>query len=1017
MLQAFLAKASSNSLGSIKVGFKPDMNCEVDNDLQNRKVDATFPHQDNGADVPEVSLSQDQIENKTVAAEDKIPPAESAAMPEFTTEMGESLAKSFVVLGQSWTESDMHMISEQVNLPLIVVQAWYHGRSLNKSGSSPTKPRSRKRKQTSVPAVHPSTPVRSAETTAASEMETVVPSPKKLKADSETGEDNDNLPNPLVTVESAGPAESLAPLEQPPTETSAISLATLWQEEKAAKEAKRLEEKAAKEAKKAEEQAAREAKRLEEQAAREAKRLEEQAAREAKKAAAAEAKRLKELAKEAERLAKEQQQEARRKAKEAEKERKEAEKLERQKQLQAEREMEMKEKEKAKMQASSLLLSFIKKEDQALITESKAPTEKVVAHALPHSIIGDWVVSLDTTVAAVCRVSEEEKQQKAARLQAALQSGESPNPVDWCSHWKKHAPSQMILSPEAQAHLQSANRCVGGKLKFLSFHENRRPAYFGTWSRPCHTRSLQGGRCPFARESSLDYEVESDDEWEDEPEDGEDLEDDLSGDEEGKDGLGEGEEEEGGEDFVVPDGYLSDEEGLRAQREEEEEEDDDNDDDVGGADGSLEPKTPPPSKSATRQLLGLPKDAGRLGAARIISASATMGATLPDLLLSYQGLPFVEREARQGHLMAKNPSAALPKHPELGEEATMDGGCDSAAAIAAGKAAAARDVKYLSEEQARHLVQFLQTTGMQDRKKLELINLYMEHVRQGCDDPQPDAVQVAVPRKSAVERAFVLLCEWDGKMWQESAEQAAVLEAWSERRMQPPPSPGKGKQEGISESDKKLPRLPTEAAQQLQAFALEHPQVSSANDLVTLFCVENRGLTKAQCMRTLKSLMVFDRASRVWKIRPAEEETPATAAVTDVEEPKAVEESLPMDAKDKEEDGWPQDIVRELESIGRATSLAAWSITPASLLEHLRQGRAPPNEVLTLLSTWIPSIAGNTVPEGCPQFTLAADISEFADFLVSFFTLAHSRGFCSDSLMAGLKNARDCRLQELARKL
>uniref|UniRef100_A0A3Q2EDZ0 Chromatin assembly factor 1, subunit A (p150) n=1 Tax=Cyprinodon variegatus TaxID=28743 RepID=A0A3Q2EDZ0_CYPVA len=98
-----------------------------------------------------------------------------------------------------------------------------------------------------------------------------------------------------------------------------------------------------------------------------------------------------------------------------------------------------------------------------------------------------------------------------------------------------------------------------GPMKLLQFHENYRPAYWGTWSKKS---SHISPRCPLRQDKNLlDYEVDSDEEWEEE-EPGESL------------SHSEGEEEEeGGEDdddddgFFVPHGYLSDDEGALEEEE------------------------------------------------------------------------------------------------------------------------------------------------------------------------------------------------------------------------------------------------------------------------------------------------------------------------------------------------------------------------------------------------------------------------------------------------------------------
>lgn len=62
-------------------------------------------------------------------------------------------------------------------------------------------------------------------------------------------------------------------------------------------------------------------------------------------------------------------------------------------------------------------------------------------------------------------------------------------------------------------------RGLTGPVKLLQFAENHRPAFFGTFSR---RSKLISGRHPFGKDTELDYECDSADEW-DEDEEGEDL--------------------------------------------------------------------------------------------------------------------------------------------------------------------------------------------------------------------------------------------------------------------------------------------------------------------------------------------------------------------------------------------------------------------------------------------------------------------------------------------------------------
>ncbi|XP_060640923.2 chromatin assembly factor 1 subunit A [Anolis sagrei] len=93
-----------------------------------------------------------------------------------------------------------------------------------------------------------------------------------------------------------------------------------------------------------------------------------------------------------------------------------------------------------------------------------------------------------------------------------------------------------------------------GRMKLLQFCENHRPAYWGTWNKK--SPSIRP-RNPWSKdEKLLDYEVESDEEWEEE-EPGESLSH-----SEGDDDEEGGEEEDEDDGFFVPHGYLSEDEGV-----------------------------------------------------------------------------------------------------------------------------------------------------------------------------------------------------------------------------------------------------------------------------------------------------------------------------------------------------------------------------------------------------------------------------------------------------------------------
>lgn len=111
------------------------------------------------------------------------------------------------------------------------------------------------------------------------------------------------------------------------------------------------------------------------------------------------------------------------------------------------------------------------------------------------------------------------------------------------------------------------------RFKLFHFAENIRPCYFGTFSKQS---LIISGRRPFAKDLSkeleLDYSVESDNEWEDDCDELEgeieNISDTDQSDSGSEDDEGEGEEEEEDSSWLVPHGYLSDDELMCDERDE-----------------------------------------------------------------------------------------------------------------------------------------------------------------------------------------------------------------------------------------------------------------------------------------------------------------------------------------------------------------------------------------------------------------------------------------------------------------
>ncbi|KAL4227300.1 Chromatin assembly factor 1 [Mactra antiquata] len=113
---------------------------------------------------------------------------------------------------------------------------------------------------------------------------------------------------------------------------------------------------------------------------------------------------------------------------------------------------------------------------------------------------------------------------------------------------------------EIMSHEKETIERVTYRAKFLHFHENTRPAYYGTWRKKSQRLSP---RNPFKQDEDLfDYEIDSDDEWEEE-EPGESVSSDEDDDETEKI-----DDEDGDvDDWMVPHGYLSDDEGVKDEEE------------------------------------------------------------------------------------------------------------------------------------------------------------------------------------------------------------------------------------------------------------------------------------------------------------------------------------------------------------------------------------------------------------------------------------------------------------------
>ncbi|KAL6840335.1 hypothetical protein ACP4OV_030145 [Aristida adscensionis] len=131
-------------------------------------------------------------------------------------------------------------------------------------------------------------------------------------------------------------------------------------------------------------------------------------------------------------------------------------------------------------------------------------------------------------------------------------------------HDKLFSDIEMLPASEMQCNAANNDKPLQTRLirrKLLQFDKSNRPAYYGTWRKKS---VVVGPRCPLKMDPDLDYEVDSDDEWEEE-DPGESLSDCEKDSDEVMEEDSKITDEESEDSFVVPDGYLSDNEGIQIE--------------------------------------------------------------------------------------------------------------------------------------------------------------------------------------------------------------------------------------------------------------------------------------------------------------------------------------------------------------------------------------------------------------------------------------------------------------------
>jgi len=344
----------------------------------------------------------------------------------------------------------------------------------------------------------------------------------------------------------------------------------LEKEKQAKKEALEKEKKAKKEALE-KEKADKERQKEVEKRAKEVEKLEKERARKAEKEKQEAEKEKIKQEKEEERLKKKAEKEAELKLKEEEKSRKEEEK----------RLQEEAEKEKIKKKAEAFK-SFFKKDD--VLKERKISDKEV--EEVAQGALGNFTlfrVKKNMRLAPTVRNDPEKAKKRIDSLDmpsgpdglylALLKTEYVPGSQTRTWPYEKNVPKEDdevevlededdeesdpedLIAEETEEKIV-LNRDLADKVpraKLLQFHENQRPAYWGTWTKKS---TFVSGRRPFGKdEERFEYDYDSDDDWEEE-EEGESLSDN----EDDKEKEEEKDDYEVDNEFFVPHGYLSDEE-------------------------------------------------------------------------------------------------------------------------------------------------------------------------------------------------------------------------------------------------------------------------------------------------------------------------------------------------------------------------------------------------------------------------------------------------------------------------
>lgn len=265
----------------------------------------------------------------------------------------------------------------------------------------------------------------------------------------------------------------------------------------------------------------------------------------------------KELQKKKEREEKEQKRKEKEEKEEQRRKEKEQERLKKQQEMDEKNKEKQKQEEQKQKAAAAFASFFVPRKHEV---EEKKPT--IQTAFMPFEVKSDMRLApayrseLTLTEKDNFMSSVEKQDASTQTYLCELKSGKKPRKSE--KTWPYVDSNDDVIIVEEDTTLgdsvyEQKPKMEKKRAKFLKFHENRRPAYYGTWRKKSKTIKP---RRPFVEDKVyFDYEVDSDDDWEEE-EQGESI---TASDGEDKENDSENEYEVDNE-FFVPHGHLSEDE-------------------------------------------------------------------------------------------------------------------------------------------------------------------------------------------------------------------------------------------------------------------------------------------------------------------------------------------------------------------------------------------------------------------------------------------------------------------------